>query len=156
MLVGAVVLHGLALVRVWRVCRPAAWAQRTLPDGTQYHALWAPFLLGQLVVLVLLLAGALALLAALVRRRRASRGVWVLWAFAQTGLLFATAAALAALPGGRGSGLEAAARDALLSLLPLVPGTALALAGGRRAVSATLASSSSRPAGLPASRSGGG
>jgi hypothetical protein len=153
MLVAAAALHAAAAVRAFRLCRPAAWAQRTLPDGTQHHALWAPFLLAMLVGLVLLLAGALALLAMLARDRRASRGAWTSWAFGQTGLLFAAATALAALPGGRGSGLETSLRDALLSLVPLVPGTALALAGGRRRVRAP--STSSRPEGGPEGRSGG-
>ncbi len=146
LLLFAAALHGAAIVRAFKLCRPAAWAQRTLPDGTQHHALWAPFLLAQLVVLVLLLAGALALFARLARDRRASRGAWVFWAFGQTGLLFAAAAALAALPGGRGSGLEASLRDALLSLVPLVPGTALALAGGgRRPGALDFVSSTRRP-----------
>jgi hypothetical protein len=55
----------------------------------------------------------------------------VAWAFAQAALLFAAAAYLAALPGAHASGLEPLARDALLSLVPLVPGTALGLARGR-------------------------
>ncbi len=140
---GAVVVHGAAFVRAWRLCRPASWAQRTLPDGTLHHALWAPLLLSQLVVAVLLLAAAAALLVPLARGRRASRFAFVAWAFVQTGLLFAAAAALAALPGARASGLGPAARDAFLSLVPLVPGTAMALARGRAPVSA--GASSSRP-----------
>jgi transglutaminase-like putative cysteine protease len=128
---GALLVHGAGLLRAWRLARPAAWAQRTLPDGTLHHGLWAPFLLSQLVIQAVLLVATAALLALLASRRRMSGRAFVAWAFAQTALLFATAAFLAALPGAHASGLEPLARDALLSLVPLVPGTALALARGR-------------------------
>lgn len=138
----AAAVHVLALVRAWRLCWPAAWALRTFPDGTLYHPLWAPLLLSELVVRLLLLAAALALLALLARGSRRARPAFVGLAFVQTGLLFTSAALFALLPGTHASGLEPPVRDALLSLVPLVPGSALALLR-KRGLSA--ASSSSRP-----------
>ena len=111
--------------------RPASWSLRTLPDGALHHPLWAPLLLFQIVAGVLLLAATMALLVLLLKGR--GNRAYVAWAFAQTALLFASAALLAALPGGHGSGLDPALRDGLLSLVALVPGTALALSRAGRA-----------------------
>ena len=124
---GAAAVQALALWRAWLLCRPASWSLRTLSDGTLHHPLWEPLLLALLATGVLLLAWAGALLVLLARGRGRARQAYVAWAFTQTGVLFGAAALLAALPGARGSVLEPALRDALLSLVALVPGTMLAL-----------------------------
>jgi transglutaminase-like putative cysteine protease len=131
LVLAAASIHSLGLARCWRLCQPVSWAQRTHADGTLHHPLWAPFLLLQLVALALLMGAVLLLLALLAKRRRAAVPAFVVWAFVQTAFLFAVASVLAALPGGARSGLDAAVRDAVLSLVALVPGTAIALAGRR-------------------------
>jgi hypothetical protein len=141
LLLAAASVHLLGIVRCWRLCRPVSWAQRTHADGTLHHPLWAPFLLLQLVALALLLGAVLLLLALLARRRRVAAPAFVAWAFVQTAFLFTVATVLAALPGAERSGLDVAVRDALLSLVVLMPGTAIALAGRRDRLSGAPAAS---------------
>jgi len=143
LLVGGIVVQGEGLMRAWHLCRPGSWAQRTLPNGTLYHPLWEPFLLSHLVVAVILLTAAVLLLLLFSSGNERGRVAFVFWAFAQTGLLFAAAAALASLPGARGSGLAEATRGALFSLLPLVPGSAAALVSSRTALQRGVVSVSS-------------
>lgn len=145
LLVGAAVLHAGALLRAWRLCRPAAWAQRAFPDGTLHHPGWPPVLLSQLVLHAVPLIGALTLGWLLLRRRSSARPLFVAWACLQTATLFVLTAATVALPGGQGAAGHAALRDALLSLGPLLAGTVAALLRSRAQRPAPVVSSTSRP-----------